>query len=1134
MGKPTAWPTGEPMRCLKCGNDNPAGKKFCGDCGAQLANRCPKCGADNPLAKRFCGDCGTALVATIASAQPTSALDSGDILISGEETASEGERKTVTALFADIKGSMELMESLDPEEARAIVDPALNLMIDAVRRYDGYIVQSTGDGVFALFGAPVAHEDHPQRALYAALRIQEDIRRYSDRMRAKGQAPLQVRIGANTGEVVVRSLKIGVGQAEYTPIGHSTSLAARLQTLATPGAIVISGSTRRFVEGYFQLKDLGKTSVKGVSEPVELFEVTGLGPLRTRLQVAARRGLTRFIGRDAEMGQMRRAMELTREGHGQIIAAMGEAGVGKSRLFFEFKAVAEGVAGRDACPTVLEAYSVSHGKASAYLPVIELLRDYFHIAAEDDERCRREKIAGKVLMLERSLEDTLPYMFTLMGVQEGSDPFAQMDPQVRRRRTQEAIKRILLRESLNQPLVVVFEDLHWIDSETQAFLNYMVDAIANARILLLVNYRPEYRHDWGSRTYYTQLRLDPLGRESASEMLSALLGDEPELEPLRRIIAERSEGNPFFIEEIIQALFEQGALARNGSIKLSRPLADIKVPATVQAVLASRIDRLPPNEKELLQTMAVIGLEFPLQLIREVTGKPHPDLDRALKVLQGGEFVHEQPAFPDPEYAFKHALTQEVVYNSVLIERRKLLHDRAGAAIESLYASRLDDHLEELARHYSRSDNACKAVEYLRLASAQALKRSHHTEAIARARAALELLPKIPSASDRADVEFSLQLDFGMASMPVLGFAAPEVGNALERAAVLARQNRPGEPTFAVIAGLHAFYIERADVRRANQLAKEMLEIAAAQKSEALSIDGHFALGGSLFWLARFAESLEHLRLGSIARPDLSPVNSLGADTLAFALAYQASCLWQLGFPDQAAKMCSRALERVDCLNHPFSATMVRVKVLEPLLHVNPYLGQQEAERIITVSVEHGFRLHETFGKIFRNMAMLDRRADRSVLTELRALIRDRYAELGARIGFPMYCATLAKGYGEIGEPEQGLILVGQALDFIEETSEYLMKAELHRLKGQLLLLQTPSKSQEAERQFRTAINLARGQQAKSWELRAVTSLSRLLASQQRRDEARTMLAKIYNWFTEGFDTADLKDAKALLDELSE
>ena len=434
-----------------------------------------------------------------------------------EANVAEGERKTVTALFADIKGSMELMEDLDPEEARAIVDPALRLMIEAAHRYDGYIVQSTGDGIFALFGAPVAHEDHPQRALYAALRMQEEMRRYAERLRADKGINLQARVGVNTGEVVVRSIQTGDGHAEYTPIGHSTGLAARLQTLANPGAVVIGESLRRLAEGYFQLKPLGPARIKGVNEPVELFEVTGLGPLRTRLQKAAQRGLTRFVGRQAELDQMKQALELAKSGHGQVVATMGEPGVGKSRLLFEFKAVAQ-----SGC-LVLEAYSVSHGKASAYLPVIDLLKGYLKIAPEDDERARREKIAGKIVMLDRALEDTLPYLFGLMGIVEGDDPLAQLDPQFRRRRTLEAIKRILARESLNQPLIVIFEDLHWIDSETQALLNLLVDGLATARILLLVNYRPEYHHQWGNKTYYTQLRLDPLGKESAQEMLTALL-----------------------------------------------------------------------------------------------------------------------------------------------------------------------------------------------------------------------------------------------------------------------------------------------------------------------------------------------------------------------------------------------------------------------------------------------------------------------------------------------------------------------------------------------------------------------------------------------------------------------------------
>jgi class 3 adenylate cyclase len=413
---------------------------------------------------------------------------------------------TVTALFADIKGSMELMEDLDPEEARAIVDPALRLMIDAVHRYDGYIVQSTGDGIFALFGAPVAHEDHPLRALYAALRMQEDLKRYSDRLRVEGRVPLQARVGVNTGEVVVRSIQTEDGHAEYTPIGHSTSLAARMQTVAPIGSIAITGNMRNLVEGYFQLKALGPTRVKGVSELLDVVEVTGLGPLRTRLQVSQRRGLTKFVGRQAELEQMKHALELVRQGHGQIVAAMGDPGVGKSRLVLEFKAIAHG-----GC-LVLEAYSVSHSKASAYLPVIDLLKSYFEIANEDDERKRREKVAGKIVMLDRALEDTLPYLFGLLGIMEGDDPLAQLDPLLRRRRTLEAIKRVLMRESINQPLIVIFEDLHWIDSETQALLNLIVDGLATARLLLLVNYRPEYHHQWGNKTYYSQLRARSVGQ----------------------------------------------------------------------------------------------------------------------------------------------------------------------------------------------------------------------------------------------------------------------------------------------------------------------------------------------------------------------------------------------------------------------------------------------------------------------------------------------------------------------------------------------------------------------------------------------------------------------------------------------
>src|SRR5712692_9002424 len=626
-------------------------------------------------------------------------------------------------------------------------------MMDAVHRYEGYVAQSLGDGIFALFGAPIAHEDHPQRALYAALRMQEEMRRYSDKIRLEKGVPLQIRVGINTGEVVLRSIRKDDLHTDYVPVGHSTNLASRMESLATPGSIVVSEHTYKLIEGYFECKPLGAAQVKGIDEPVPIYEVLGVGPLRTRLQVAARRGLVRFVGRHSEMEHLKRAFEQAKSSHGQIVGVMGEPGVGKSRLFHEFKLLSQ-----RGC-LVLDTFSVSHGKAYPYLPLIDLFKNYFQITLQDDERKRRERVTGKVLTLDRSLEDTLPYLFALLGILEPTSPLAQMDPQIRKRRTFEAIKRLLVRESLTQPLLLIFEDLHWLDSETQAFLLLLSESIATARILLLVNFRPEYRHEWSTKTYYTQLRLDPLGQEDAQALLLALVGDDVALQPLKRFILEKTEGNPFFMEEIVQALVEQGMLVRAPAVGAGlRPaptlnLAEVRVPATVQGILTARIDRLPPDDKALLQTLAVMGKEFSFSLLKQVVSKSEASLQPQLAHLQAAEFIYEQPAFPEPEYTFKHALTQEVAYNSVLIERRKVLHERTAHAIEALFHSRLENHYGDLAYHYSRSGNTQKAVEYLHLAGQQAVQRSAHAEAITHLTTALELLTALPDMPERAQQE---------------------------------------------------------------------------------------------------------------------------------------------------------------------------------------------------------------------------------------------------------------------------------------------------------------------------------------------------------------------------------------------
>jgi class 3 adenylate cyclase/predicted ATPase len=1120
------------MRCSKCGAENPIGKKFCGDCGAPLANLCPQCSADNPPGKRFCGECGSAL-GTSAATSLSKELNRSSLRESNatDPEKLQGERKTVTALFADIKGSTELMEDLDPEDARRVIDPALKLMIDAVHRYDGYVVQSTGDGIFALFGAPIAHEDHPQRALYAALRTQEELKRHSDSVRGDGGLPVQARIGINTGEVVLRSITTGEGHVEYAPVGHTANLASRMQTLAPIGSIAATDATRRLCEGYFTFKVLGPTKVKGVAEPLAVNEVTGLGPLRTKLQRSAGRGLTKFVGREREMEALKRAAEQARAGHGQIVAAMAEPGVGKSRLFFEFT-----VKNQSGC-MLLEAFSVSHGKTSAYLPVIDLLYDYFGIEPGDDGHKRREKITWRVVALDRNLEDTLLYLFGLLGLVEGDDPLAQMDGQVRKRRTLEALKRVLLRESLNQPLVVIFEDLHWIDEQTQEFLNLLADSIGTVKVLLLVNYRPEYSHQWNSKTYYTQLRLDPLGKESADEVLAALLGDSTALAPLKRLIIERTEGTPFFIEEMVRALFEDGVLQRNGVVKLARSMKEVKVPASVQAVLAARLDRLPTEEKELLQVMAVLGREFPLRLVQRVAWKSAAELERMLSQLQAGEFIYEQPAIGDTEYIFKHALTQDVAYNALLIERRKLLHERAGQALESMFTGQLENQLDQLAHHYSRSDNVDKAIECLGRAGQQALQRSAYADAINSLGGALNLLQKLPDDSERIQREVFLQLAVGPALIAVKGYAALETVSAYTRARELCHRLGSPPELFSALYGLWLAHLLRGELQTAYELAEQLLRLAQGAHHPALQAQARYASGSCSYWMGKFLSAKEHLdKATALYNPEGNlPLmfQYAGADARVRRLSYQAMVLWQLGYPDQAIKRGNDAVGLAQRLSHPFSLAFALFSFgLVWEFRRETRAALEHAESMIALCTEHGFTDQLAFATALRGWAMAEEGRLEEGLSQIsKGLAGSRAREV--ELWRPHFLCTLADVCRKTGRLDDGLSALTEALKVTDEQESRHCEAEINRLRGELLIRQDASNAPQAQSCYERAIEIAHRQSARSLELRATISLARLLAKQDRGDAARAMLIEIYNWFTEGFDTRDLKDAKALLEELS-
>jgi tetratricopeptide (TPR) repeat protein len=827
------------------------------------------------------------------------------------------------------------------------------------------------------------------------------------------------------------------------------------------------------------------------------------------------------------MEALKRAAERAETGHGQIVAAIADAGVGKSRLFHEFKATIQ------SGWLVLEALSVSHGKATAYLPLIELLHDYFGIEPEDDSRKRREKVNGKVLTLDRALEDALPHVLGLLGLNEGDDPLAGMDAEVRRRRMVEALKRILLRESLNQPLMVIFEDLHWIDAETQAFLNLLADSIGTAKILLLVNYRPEFSHSWTSKSYYTQVRLDPLGKESACEMLDALLGVnartiDGQLAALKRLITDKTEGNPLFMEEIVQALTEEGALVRNGAVKLTRPLDALKVPPTVQDIIASRIDRLPPPEKELLQTLAVIGMEFTHALAAEVTKKPDDELNRLLNDLQLAEFVYEQPAAGDMGYIFKHALTHDVADKSLLTERRKLLHERAGQAIETLYHGRLDDHYDDLAHHYRLSDNAAKAVEYLRLAGEQAVDRGAYAQALANVESALTLIERLAKGVDGLRTELGVRLMEGRAVAVAYGATSTERLNTFARVCELSEQLSDDSALLRGLLNIGFGYANRGEVLHGQEVASRCLALAEHKQNREMLLYVRVLIARCAYSSGDLIEAssiLSEVREECALAPPGIGAQFIPWNVELFTVGTYAILQLTLGRPDAALKLSEEALRRAHQLKHPYTIAMtltfaatVRSRRREP------EATWELAEALMALSEEQGFREQIAAARSYRAWVMAELGQTQQALTEWEA----------ASVTSNIYQrARLIEAYARVGRADQTLAMIDEALAGFETSGARLSEAELYRLKGEATMMHEPSATAEAEACFRKAIEVAKAQSAKWWELRATTSLARLLAKEGKREEARLMLAEIYNWFTEGFDTADLKDAKALLDKLS-
>jgi class 3 adenylate cyclase/tetratricopeptide (TPR) repeat protein len=1015
--------------------------------------------------------------------------------------ALEGERKQVTVLFADLKGSTELIAERDPEEARKLLDPVIERMMEAVHHYEGTVTHIMGDGIMALFGAPLANEDHAVRACYAALRMQEAIRRYDEDLRRSQGIEVQIRVGLNSGEVVVGSIGSDL-HMEYTAIGPTTHLAARMEQLAAPGSIRISSETQRMAEGFIEVKSLGPVPVKMLAEPVEVYEVTGGRPGRTRLQAVAARGLTRFVGRDAEVEQLRYALQKAGEGRGQVMAIMGEAGVGKSRLFHEFI-----YSHRTEGWLILEAASVSYGKATVYFPVTDLLKTYFKIQDRDDHREIRQKVIGKLFALDRTLEPTLPAFFALLDVPVEDREWQALDPPRRRQRILDSMKRLLLRESQVQPLLVVFEDLHWIDYETQAVLDNLVESLPTARILLLVNYRPEYGHAWGSKTYYNQLRIDPLPSESAEELLDALLGPDMGLGPLKRLLVERTEGNPFFLEESVRTLVETKALiGERGAYGLAKPFEGIQVPTTVQAVVAARIDGLPPEEKHLVQTAAVIGKDVPFALLQTIVDQTEEVLRRSLTHLQAAEFLYETALFPDLVYTFKHALTYEVAYSSLLQERRRGLHARIVQAIERLHAERITEHIERLAHHALRGQQWEKALTYFCQAGARAFARSANREAVACFEQALEAIRHLPERPNIMEQAIDIRFELRSALLP-LG----EIGKILRylhEAETLAKNLKDQRRLGWVSTYTTIYFLMDGNTNQALAEGQRAVAIAEEAGNFALRVIAGGYLGAIYSELGNYKQAVELLQKTVDALAGDLICERLGQTALpaVFARARLAVCFAEQGEFAEGLRIGEEALRIAESVDQPYSLIWACLG----LGHLNLRSGelqkaisaQKRALELIRVwniptyfpwaAAQFGYALTLT-GNLSEGTQFLDDALKRAVVTSY-------------MVGHLLWLTCLGEAHLLAGRMEEAVKVAVQALSRCRDCGEKGNMAWTMRLLGEIEAHRDPPEAEKANECYRNAIAIAEELRMRPLIAHCHLGLGKLYKRTEKQDKAQEHL----------------------------
>jgi class 3 adenylate cyclase/predicted ATPase len=1033
-------------------------------------------------------------------------------------------------MFCDLVDSTALAVRLDPEDLREVVRAYQETSAAMIQRFGGYIAQYLGDGLLVYFGYPQAHEDDAQRAVRAGLGLVAAIGELNTRLAQRTGVRLAVRIGIHTGLVVVGEMG-GGNRQEQLALGETPNVAARIQGLAAPDTVAVSPATFRLVQGYFTCQDLGSHALKGLDAPLQVYRILGESAAQSRLEVAEASGFTPLVGRESEVALLLERWAQSQDGRGQVVLLRGEAGIGKSRLV---ETLRERVRGEGA--THIAFRCSPYYQNSALYPVIDHLQRFLQWQRNDAPDAKLDALERVLQMSRLPLEDVVPLFAALLSVTLPERyPALNLTPQRQRQKTQEALVAWLLEEAERQPVLAVWEDLHWADPSTLELLSLVLDQAPTARMLTLLTCRPEFRPPWEPQAPVTQVILNRLGHAQVETMITHLTGGKTLPAAVVQQVVAKTDGIPLFVEELIKMILEAGLVREEADrYVLTGPLPPLAIPSTLHDSLMARLDRLSAA-RDLAQLGAVLGREFTYKVLQAVSSLDEPTLQQGLAQLVDAELVYQRDLPPRSRYVFKHALIQDAAYQSLLKSTRQRYHQRTAQVLEGQFPETVETQPELVAHHYTEASLVEQAIFYWQRAGQRASERSAYVEAIGHLTKGLEVLQALSDIHERAQQELDLQIALGRALTATKGQAALDVGHVFNRARELCQQVGETQQLCRVLWGLWSFHVVRAELQTARKLGEELLSLAQHLHDPVYLQGAHFALGSTLLYLGEFPLSCQQWEQSlALYDPPQHYAHAVlfGWDIGVFGRAHAPHALWSLGYPDQALVMSREAVALAQKLSHPFSlAVALDYAAMLHQFRREPQAVHERAEAAIALCTEQGFAYYLAWGTTMQGWAQVAQGQDAEGLTQMRHGLAALRAT-GAALRLPYYLALLAEACGRTGQVAEGLTLLAEALAQAHKAEESWMEPELHRLKGELLLSLSADHHAEAEGCFHQALAIAHCQQAKSLELRAATSLSRLWQQQGKRLEAHQLLAEIYGWFTEGFDTPDIQEAKALLEAL--